>query len=209
MKYIIVAVFVVLILLTLPNKSTKMNTLLPHNTILALGDSLTYGHGANHNESYPALLASLSGHKVINAGLNGETSDEGLQRLPKLLEDKSIKLMILCFGGNDILRKKSMASLKQNLKTMIQLAKAKNIDVLLISVPDISLFGLSSLELYEEVAEEEEVPLVSGILAEILGNPTLKSDQIHPNTLGYKLMADKIYESLRENGWVKGTSNNR
>ena len=203
MKYIIVAVFVALILLTLPNKSTKMNTLLPHDTILAFGDSITYGHGASHNESYPALLSSLSGHKVINAGINGETSDEGLQRLPQRLEDKSIKLMILCFGGNDILRRQSMDALKNNLKTMIRMAKTKEIDVLLVAVPNISLFGLAPLELYEEVAKEEKVPLLGGVLANILSQPSLKNDQIHPNALGYKQMAEKIYESLKENGWIK------
>jgi lysophospholipase L1-like esterase len=203
MKYIIVAVFVALILLTLPNKSTKMNTLLPHDTILAFGDSITYGHGASHNESYPALLSSLSGHKVINAGINGETSDEGLQRLPQRLEDKSIKLMILCFGGNDILRRQSMDALKNNLKTMIRMAKIKEIDVLLVAVPNISLFGLAPLELYEEVAKEEKVPLLGGVLANILSQPSLKNDQIHPNALGYKQMAEKIYESLVENGWIQ------
>lgn len=203
MKYIIVAVFVALILLTLPNKSTKMNTLLPHDTILAFGDSITYGHGASHNESYPALLSSLSGHKVINAGINGETSDEGLQRLPQRLEDKSIKLMILCFGGNDILRRQSMDALKNNLKTMIRMAKIKEIDVLLVAVPNISLFGLAPLELYEEVAKEEKVPLLGGVLANILSQPSLKNDQIHPNALGYKQMAEKIYETLVENGWIQ------
>jgi lysophospholipase L1-like esterase len=110
--------------------------------------------------------------------------------------------MILCFGGNDIMQKRSMSSLKQNLKTMIQMAKAKNIEVLLISVPNITLFGLSPLELYEEVAEEENIPLLSGVLANILSQPSLKSDRVHPNALGYKEMADKIYESLKENGWV-------
>ena len=205
MKYIIVTVFVALILLILSNKSTKMNKLLPHDTILAFGDSLTYGHGVSSHESYPALLSSLSGQKVINAGINGETSDEGLQRLPKLLEDKSIKLMILCFGGNDILRRQSMDALKNNLKTMIHKAKTKGIDVLLVAVPNISLFGLAPLELYEEVAKEEKVPLLDGVLANILSQPSLKNDQIHPNALGYKQMADKIYESLVENGWVKGT----
>ncbi len=119
--------------------------------------------------------------------------------LPQLLEDKSIKLMILCFGGNDIILRKSMSSLKQNLKTMIQMAKAENIEILLISVPNITLFGLSLLGIYGEVAEEEDIPLLSGILANILSQPSLKSDQIHPNALGYKKMADEIYNSLEEN----------
>lgn len=202
MKYIIVALLIVFIFNILPKEHSKKNTLLPHDTILAFGDSLTYGHGSSYAESYPALLSSFSGHKVINAGINGETSGEGLQRLPKLLEDKSIKLMILCFGGNDILRQQSMNTLKNNLKAMIRMTKAKEIDVLLVAVPNISLFGLAPLELYEEVAKEEKIPLLEGVLANILSQPSLKSDQIHPNALGYKQMADKIYESLVENGWL-------
>ena len=203
MKYVIIAIIILVVLNLLPKESREMHTLSSNNTILALGDSLTYGHGASNNGSYPARLSDLTGYRVINAGMNAETSDEGLKRLPALLEDKSIKLMILCFGGNDIMQKRSMSSLKQNLKKMIQMAKAKNIDVLLISVPNINLFGLSPLGLYEEVAEEENVPLLSGVLANILSQPSLKSDQVHPNALGYKEMADKIYESLVENAWVK------
>jgi len=178
-------------------------TLTSTDTILAFGDSLTYGFAASTKESYPERLSLLSGYKVINAGINGDTSSEGLRRLPQLLEDSSIKLMILCFGGNDIIQKKSMSGLKQNLKTMIQMAKAKNIEVLLISVPNITLFGLSPLGLYEEVAKEENVPLLSGILADILSQPSLKNDQIHPNALGYKEMAELIYESLKENHWIE------
>ena len=202
MKYVIVAILIIFILNILPKENRKMNRLLPNDTILALGDSLTYGYGADNNESYPALISSLSGYKVINAGINGETSDEGLQRLPKLLEDRSIKLMILCFGGNDILRRQSMDTLKNNLKTMIHMAKEKEVDVLLVAVPNIGLFGLAPLELYEEVAQEEKVPLLDGVLANILSQPSLKNDQIHPNALGYKQMANKIYESLVENGWM-------
>ncbi len=202
MKYVIMAILIILALNMLPKEHSKMSALLPKDTILAVGDSLTYGHGANHDESYPALLSSLSRQKVINAGINGDTSNGGLQRLPELLEDKSITLMILCFGGNNILRRQSMNTLKDNLKTMIRMAKAKEIDVLLVAVPNIGLFGLAPLELYEEVAKEEKVPLLDGVLANILSQPSLKNDQIHPNALGYKEMADKIYESLKENGWV-------
>ena len=203
MKYVIVVIIILVILNVLPQESREMNRLSSNDTILALGDSLTYGHGAESSESYPARLSNLTGMRVINAGVNAETSDEGLRRLPQLLEDKSIKLMILCFGGNDIMQKRSMSSLKQNLKIMIQMAKAENIEILLISVPNITLFGLSPLGLYEEVAKEENIPLLSGVLADILRQPLLKSDQVHPNALGYKKMADEIYNSLEENGWVQ------
>ena len=203
MKYLIIFILLFIVLWTLQNKqNTTVSALSSDNTILALGDSLTYGYNAHIDESYPSILSQLSGYKVINAGINGETSAKGLQRLPKLLEDKYIKLMLLCFGGNDIIQHLSMSQLKKNLKTMIAMAKEKDIAVLLISVPNFTLFGLSPLELYEEVADEMDVPLASGILADILSQPSLKSDQIHPNALGYKMMGEKIYEKLREEGFI-------
>jgi lysophospholipase L1-like esterase len=202
MKYAIIAVIIVLALLTF-NKKDKATMELTHNdTILAMGDSLTYGFGASPEESYPQQLSNLTGLKVLNAGVNGETSQEGLKRLPTLLGDPSVKLMILCFGGNDILQKKPLSELKNNLTKMIHMAKEKNIEVVLVSVPNLSLFGLSPLDLYEEVAEEENIPLVSGVLADILSQPSLKNDQIHPNASGYKKMADEIYKGLKEHGLI-------
>jgi len=202
MKYIIMVILVILALLTLTKKETNRMNLTKNDTILAFGDSLTYGFGANPSESYPVLLSKMTGCKVINAGINGNTSAEGLQRLSPYLEDSSVKLMILFFGGNDIMQRRSMEDLRQNLKTMIQMAKQKHIDVLLVSVPNIGLFGLSPLKLYEEVAEEENIPLLSGMLAEILSQPSLKNDQIHPNASGYKKMAERIYEMMKEQGWT-------
>ena len=202
MKYVIGAILVLILFTLFSGKESHMRKLKHSDAILAMGDSLTYGFGAPPEKSYPAVLQRLSGHRVINAGRNGDTSAEGLQRLPALLNDPSVKVMILCFGGNDILQKKPITQLKANLKHMIQMAKAKGVEVLLISVPDISLFGLSPLDLYEEVAEEEDVPLVSDLLSDILGNPSLKSDQIHPNAKGYNIMAEKIFEALRQYGWL-------
>ena len=198
MKYIIGIVLILLAISSFTKRETDTMQLNKTDTILAFGDSLTYGFGANPNESYPTLLSQYTGLKVINAGVNGDTSEEGLRRLAPLLNDPSIKLLILFFGGNDVMQKKPMSALKNNLKTMIGMAKEKNIEVLLVSVPNITLFGLSPLELYEEVAEEENVALLSGMLADILSQPSLKSDQIHPNAAGYEKMAQKIYESLQE-----------
>ena len=206
MKYIVIAIVISLIFFTFTKKDTPIQTLNQQDTILAFGDSLTYGYNAQPSQSYPTTLSRLSGLKVVNAGILGDTSKEGLKRLPELLESHSFKLMILCFGGNDIIQGVSMANLKSNLKTMIQIAKQKNIEILLISIPNIGLFGLSPLALYAEVADEENIPLLSGVLAEILSQPSLKSDQIHPNALGYKLMGEKIYEKLKEEGFIKQES---
>ncbi len=203
MKYILIAVVVLLALLNLNRKETRDVTLTPQDSILAFGDSLTYGFGANPGESYPSLLSEMSGLKVINAGVNGDTSEEGLRRLAPFLQEPTVKLMILFFGGNDIMQRQAMSQLKANLKTMITMAKSKEIDVLLVAVPNIGIFGLSPLDLYEEVAEEENIPLLSGLLSDILSNPALKSDQIHPNRQGYRVMAEKIFESLKTHGWIK------
>ena len=203
MKYLLIMIAIVIILFSFTQKESNIKALNPQDTILAFGDSLTYGYNAKPNESYPSILSHLSGMKVINAGIPAESSGDGLRRLPKLLEDNNVKLMILFFGGNDIMQGVSMSELKTNLKTMIKRAKQKQIQVLLISVPNLSLFGLSDLDLYDEVAKEEDIPLLSGMLAEILEQPSLKSDQIHPNALGYKIMAEKIYEKLKEEGFIK------
>ena len=203
MKYLLSAVAIILILFSLNSKEMPMQTLDQNDSILAFGDSLTYGYNAKANESYPAVLSRLLGYTVINEGVLGDTSHEGLRRIAPLLEERNIKLMILLLGGNDIMQGLSMEDLKSNLKTMIQMAKKKQINVLLISVPKLSIFGLSPLELYEEVAEEEDVPLLSGMMSNILKQPSLKSDQIHPNAKGYTMMAKMIYEKLKEEGWLK------
>ena len=202
MKYLITGILLILILLNFNTKERTSMRLTPNDSILAFGDSLTYGFGANPGEDYPSLLSEMSGLKVINAGVNGDTSSEGLRRLAPLLQEPSVKLMILFFGGNDILQREPMPRLKANLKRMIALAKAKEIDVLLVAVPDIGIFGLSPLDLYEEVAEEEKTPLLSGMLSDILSDPSLKSDQIHPNAKGYRVMAERIFESLKQYGWL-------
>jgi len=202
MKYIIIAIVLFILFEFLAPKNTPITPLSSSTTILAFGDSLTYGYNAKPEESYPSVLSHLSGFKVINAGVPAESSQDGVRRLPKLLKDKSIKLMILFFGGNDIMQRLSIKQLKRNLKIMIHMAKEKQIQILLISVPNLSLFGLSPLELYEEIAEEENVPLLRGMLADILEHPSLKSDQIHPNALGYKIMGEKIYEKLKVEGFI-------
>ena len=203
MKYLIIALGILTLFLSMRSHIPNTQPLAKDAAILAIGDSLTYGFGASTEQSYPSQLAQLTGHRIINAGINGETSQEGLQRLPSLLSQYHPRLTILCLGGNDILQKRSMETLKENLRKMIEMTKASGSDVLLIAVPNMTLFGLDPLDLYEEVAEETDTPLLSGILSEILSDPSLKSDQIHPNARGYRKMAEAVYGRLKENGWVQ------
>ena len=203
LKYLIIVLAIIALIFSLKKETPEVITLNPSDSILAFGDSITYGYGESTQESYPYLLSQLTNNRVINAGLNGDTSRDGLQRLPALLEDSSIKLILLCFGGNDILQKQPLSELRDNLKTMILMAKAKNINVVLISVPKVSLLGLSSLDLYSTVADEENIDLMDDVLVHVLSRSSLKNDYIHPNAKGYKYMADEIYAHLKSENWIQ------
>lgn len=166
--------------------------------ILAFGDSLTYGYGAQMGQSYPSELERLTGRTVINTGIPGELSAEGTKRLPVLLAKYRPKLLLLCHGGNDILRNHDSQVLKTNLQTMINTARGQNIDVLLIGVPEFSLVYLSAHPVYEEIAQENGLPIENDALAEIISDNRYKSDQIHPNAQGYALIAKAVEKKLRE-----------
>ncbi|MDA3946364.1 MAG: arylesterase [Helicobacteraceae bacterium] len=167
--------------------------------VLAFGDSLTYGYGAVA-QAYPTQLQTLIGRRVVNAGVSGEVSVTGLKRLPKLLERYRPSLVILCHGGNDILRRYSKEALKANLIKMIELSHQSGAEVLLVGVPGFGLLGLSTVPLYEEVSLAQNVLYEGNILEKIESDNSLKSDQIHPNALGYGLMAEAFAAVLRENG---------
>ena len=173
---------------------------LPLDTkILAFGDSLTAGYGVSKEQSYPAVLSTLLRADVFNQGVSGEFSEQGLARLEGLLETYKPHILVLCHGANDILRKKDLVKTKENLLKMVQMAKAKGVYVLLVGVPTYEILSFKTASLYYEVAKEASLELEDNALEKILESDTLKSDQVHPNALGYELMAKKIARLLSEN----------
>jgi len=188
-----------LLLLSACSPSPKLPQLLPDGIILAFGDSLTHGTGAAENQSYPAVLAALSGHEVINEGIPGEISSKGLARLPELLDEAQPSLLILCHGGNDMLQKLDLAQTEANLRAMIEAAKQRGIPVVLIGVPKPGLL-LGTAEFYDKVAKEMDVPIEDETLPAILSKGNLKSDYIHPNAEGYRLLAEAVFKLLQKDG---------
>jgi acyl-CoA thioesterase I len=170
-------------------------------TILAFGDSLTYGTGASQDQSYPVVLAKLSGHNVINAGVPGETTADGLARLPRTLEENDPDLVILCLGGNDFLRRLDPAQTRANLTRMIEMIRAANIPLVLVAVPQLGLFSGGD-PMYKELAKQFKLPIEGEILAEVLHDRDLKSDQIHPNADGYRHMAEALLALLKNSGAI-------
>lgn len=183
------------------NKQTPMLSKLPDDAvILAFGDSLTYGTGAVTEHDYPTILAGLAGREVINAGVPGEISSEGLIRLPALLDEYQPDLLILMHGGNDILRQINPEQTRDNLKAMIVEAKQRNIAVVLMGVPKFGLVFLHSAEFYAELAQSEQVPIDLESLPTILSSNALKSDTVHPNDAGYAQLAKNIAVLLQQQG---------
>ncbi|WP_432698390.1 arylesterase [Marinobacterium sp. YM272] len=177
----------------------KLSPLSDYARILAFGDSLTAGYGVNKAQSYPSVLANISGREVINAGISGEETSEGVHRLGQLLERERPALLILFEGGNDILRNRDLSRTKANLAQMIEQAQNEDVDVLLIGVPQKSLFS-SAAPLYGELAEQYGVAYLDGAVADLLREPAYKSDQVHFNAEGYRRLAELIHQHLQQEG---------
>jgi len=172
-----------------------------NEVILAFGDSLTYGTGAGPQEAYPEVLSALIGRTVIGSGVPGEQTSGALQRLEHALDEHQPKVLLLCLGGNDMLRKVDSSVTEANLRRMVDIARSRGVSVVLIGVPKPALFG-GSAEFYERIAEDFGLPLENGVLNDILKDNRFKSDPIHPNAQGYRRLAEAIAELLRKAGAV-------
>ena len=176
-------------------------------TVLALGDSLTLGVGANAATAYPALLAERTGWKVVNAGVSGETSTQIAARLPGLLEQLQPALVILCAGGNDWLRRNSAQAAQAEIARMLQLCKSKGVPVLLVAVPELTLSAaltgrMRDHAIYASLAKDEKVPLLADAWTEVLGNDSLRADQVHANAAGYARFTDMLVAQLTATGYL-------
>ena len=183
----------------------RFRKLVAGDAILAVGDSLTAGFGAPKGADYPAQLAQILGHKVINGGVSGDTSAQALARLPDLLVQKP-KLVVVSIGGNDFLQRQPESGTRENIRKMVADIRATGVPAVLVAIPHFTTGGLlgvvSEHPLYAELADELDVPLLKGAWAEILGDKDLKSDAVHANAAGYRLFAEELAGFLRKLGLV-------
>ncbi len=174
--------------------------------IVAFGDSLTIGLGLTEKESYPSLLqekldAAGYNYEIVNAGMSGDTSSGGLERIDWSLNQPNIEVLILELGANDLLRNQPIDRMKANLKEIIGRAKAKNIRVLLCGmyVPAgvAGARGREINEAFASLAKEEKVEFLPFFLEGVGGIAKYnQADGIHPNAEGAKIIAETVYEAV-------------
>ena len=191
---------------TTPSKTTEAE---PESSgkIVAFGDSLTAGMGLPLAESYPAFLQELLKkdgyyYEVVNAGVSGDTTTGGLQRIDWTLDSGDVKIVILELGGNDILRGIDIALLKKNLSQIIERIQSRGAKVILAGIEAPTNSGPEYREevhrAYRELADQYKVPFIPFFLEGIVGKEKLvQEDGTHMTRDGNRVLAEKVYKKLR------------
>src|SRR3989338_9592516 len=163
--------------------------------IICFGDSLTFGYGANQGEDYPAALAKLTGMAVINAGKDADTTYEALRRIEADVLNKEPRLVIIEFCGNDFLKKVPIKTTVENIRKMITEIQEKGA---MVAVLDISsgMFFKEYRSVLKKLSRQTGSIFIPGVLEGIITNPSMKSDFLHPNADGYKIISQRIYSTI-------------
>lgn len=185
----------------------KEEALPPGSRVVALGDSLTAAFGVAPGEAWPDLLASRTGWIVTNAGVSGDTSGEAMSRLPALLEEHRPVLVLVALGGNDMLRRIPEEVTVANLGRILAMIKEQGAKPVLLATPKPSVAGavfqnLSAADFYRQVADAQRVPLIEDAIADVLSDPRMKGDPLHPNTAGHAQLFQNIFDALKSIGYA-------
>lgn len=165
-------------------------------TIVAFGDSLIRGVGSPETEGFVLTLSSKIGEPIINMGIPGNTTADGLARVDTILENNP-RMVLVLLGGNDRLRQIPTEQTLANIRLIISKIQGGGAIVVVLGVRGNLLSGRFDDEL-ENIADEMGAVFVPNVLDGIFGNEQLMFDTIHPNREGYALIAEKVYGILEE-----------
>lgn len=187
-----------LVWLVYPSKYSRVENLHSHGTnIIAFGDSLTAGYGAAAGEDYPSRLSVIIGVPVLNAGVSGDTTEMALERLNNDVLSHDPRVVIIGLGGNDYLRSVPITTTEANLREIIRRIHNSGAMITLLGFRFPSL-QVNYEDMYERVASDQHCLLIGNMLHGILTDPSLKSDEVHPNAKGYQLMAERVAGPLEK-----------
>ena len=180
------------------------------STILIIGDSLSAGLGVTYDQAWPSLLQNRlkkEGYliQVLNAGISGDTTAGGAERLPKLLDKYTPEIVVIELGGNDGLRGTSINSIESNLRSMIEVALGCGAKVLLIGMqlpPNYGkVYTTSFQNLFPQLASEYGIGLVEKLIERMMNETwqqnLIQMDGIHPTAGGHAQIENVIWDSLQ------------
>lgn len=194
--YVGVALIALLILYFIFGSSTKIKNYPSSGTdIVAFGDSLVQGVGATSDSTnFVSILARRVGKPIINLGVSGNTTEDGLKRLSELDKYKP-KVVILLLGGNDYLRKVPIDTTFGNLEKIIKNIQDRGAIVLLLGVRG-GIISDKFDDRFQDLADKTESAFVSNVLDGLITKDEFMSDAIHPNDTGYAKIATRVYPVL-------------
>lgn len=189
--YIVVGVCAVVALyLFFKNPSIK-NYPTPNTPIVIFGDSLARGYGSTPGNDIASLLSKKLGKTVINLGVDGNTTVDGLARLDQVTALRP-GIVLISLGGNDFLRKISRANTEANLSSIIEKLQDEKAIVVLLGVRDQAIFD-DAAPMYERLAKKYQTAYVPNILSGLIADSRYMFDAIHPNDAGYAKIVERIY----------------
>jgi len=163
--------------------------------IICFGDSITFGYGVEPSDAYPSVLSEWLNIPVINSGIDGDTTDQALERLAPDVLEKDPLLVIVEFCGNDFLEKIPKQTTVSNISLMIDKIQEHGA---MVAIVDISagMFMAQYRMDFRRLAQKKDAIFIPGVLDKIITNPSMKSDFLHPNAKGYRLLAERVYRQI-------------
>lgn len=193
----VLVVCVFLIFYFVLNKDDYTNYPSNGTDIVAFGDSLIQGVGASSsNKNLVSILSKKIGKPIVNLGVSGNTTADGISRLNEIDRYKP-KVVILLLGGNDYLRKVPKETTFNNLGKIIEDIHSRGAVVLLLGVRG-GLLKDNFDEDFEILASKYNTAFVSNVLSGLILDKRYMSDEIHPNDMGYEKIAERVYPVLKE-----------
>ncbi len=174
------------------------------NTILCVGDSITYGYGVPSAQSYPNQLAHLLARRVINAGVSGEKSWEGRDRFASLLDRHKPGYVLILYGANDVIFQQTTGTI-DNLRFMVEAARARQVlPIVATLTPAFGSHAYMQQEIsnlnprIRQFASAERIRLAD-LERTFKNDPALLlSDGLHPNAEGMRIIALTFFDKIDE-----------
>lgn len=176
--------------------------------VLILGDSLSAGYGINPQDGWVSLMQERMKkkgltHRILNESISGDTTDNGLSRMPEIIAREKFSFLVLALGANDGLRGLPLQPMKDNLKQIITLAQEQNAKVLLVGIVLPANYGpfyrKQFAQVYVDLAQENNIVLLDNLLKGVpIEEDYFQDDRLHPAEAAQPIIMENVWTQLNK-----------